>query len=628
MANLTNISIEGSHFKDDQGRTLMLRGVNLSGSSKIPWSAGPGKADFYQHREVSFVNRPFPLEEADEHFARLRHWGLRFLRLLVTWEAVEHAGPGQYDEAYLQYLYQLVSKAYQEGIQLFIDPHQDAWSRFSGGDGAPGWTLEAVGFELKNLHASGAAIIHALNEQPLRLQWITNYTRLAAATMFTLFFGGNDFAPKTNIDGEPVQEFLQRHYFNAFQQVARKLSALPNVVGFGTMNEPSSGFIGMADLNRYSGPYPALGPSPTPFQTMLLGAGYPQRVELWQLGHRRRGYTGLNSQGIRAWQEGRPDIWREHGIWELDSAGQPRLLQPGYFSHVQRNGQTVPVDFAQDYLKPFLQRFAQAIRSITPPAIIFIETTPATDLPRWDPTDVPNVVNATHWYDVFALFTALFVPLLSVDVYTRRPVLGLKRVRELFRAQVGAIKQASLKRMGGVPTLLGEFGVSFNMPFRLNYRFNWFGMQEWALDATFRALETHLLNGTLWNYTADNTNPAGDVWNMEDLSIFSRDQQRNPADINSGGRALRAVVRPYPRCTAGEPLALIFDYRRKYFSFSFRHDPAISAPTEIFVPLLHFPPDYRVKVSDGRYEKDEARQLLCYWHGPEQEIHTIEISKK
>src|SRR5262249_29262794 len=151
-------------------------------------------------------------------------------------------------------------------------------------------------------------------------------------------------------------EFLQRHYLNAFQQVARKLSTLPNVVGFGTMNEPSCGFIGTADLSRYSGPYLALGPSPTPFQTMLLGAGYSQNVELWQLGplgHRRRGFTRLNPRGICAWQAGQPGIWREHGIWDLDSAGQPRLLQTDYFSHVQRNGQTVPVDFAQDYLKPF-----------------------------------------------------------------------------------------------------------------------------------------------------------------------------------------------------------------------------------------------------------------------------------
>lgn len=30
------------------------------------------------HQEATFVNRPFPLEEAHEHFSRLRRWGFTF----------------------------------------------------------------------------------------------------------------------------------------------------------------------------------------------------------------------------------------------------------------------------------------------------------------------------------------------------------------------------------------------------------------------------------------------------------------------------------------------------------------------------------------------------------------------
>lgn len=48
---------------------------------------------FFHHRHVSFVNRPFPLEEADLHFQRLARWGCQCLRVLVPWEALEHAGP-------------------------------------------------------------------------------------------------------------------------------------------------------------------------------------------------------------------------------------------------------------------------------------------------------------------------------------------------------------------------------------------------------------------------------------------------------------------------------------------------------------------------------------------------------
>src|ERR1700720_2588242 len=85
------VHTEGATFKDAAGRTLILRGVNLGGSSKIPFRTSSDP------RDVSYVGRPFPLAEADEHFRRLQSWGLTTVRLIVVWEAVEHAGPGEYD---------------------------------------------------------------------------------------------------------------------------------------------------------------------------------------------------------------------------------------------------------------------------------------------------------------------------------------------------------------------------------------------------------------------------------------------------------------------------------------------------------------------------------------------------
>ena len=108
------IQINGSQFKDQYGRTLMLRGVNLGGSSKLPFSPNGAtyiRDHFFDHRNVSFVGRPFPIEEAEEHFSRLKEWGLTFLRFLVTWEAIEHAGPGIYDQEYLDYVRKIVEKA-------------------------------------------------------------------------------------------------------------------------------------------------------------------------------------------------------------------------------------------------------------------------------------------------------------------------------------------------------------------------------------------------------------------------------------------------------------------------------------------------------------------------------------
>jgi hypothetical protein len=59
--------------------------------------------------------------------------------MMTSWEAVEHAGPQQYDTAYLDYLTALCQMAGEYGFYLFIDFHQDAWNRMSGG-GTPSAT--------------------------------------------------------------------------------------------------------------------------------------------------------------------------------------------------------------------------------------------------------------------------------------------------------------------------------------------------------------------------------------------------------------------------------------------------------------------------------------------------------
>lgn len=70
------------------------------------------------------------------------------------------ARSGQYDEAYITYLHELISMMPKYGITCYIDPHQDVWSRHTGGSGAPTWTLELVGFDIYNLKTTGAAHAH------------------------------------------------------------------------------------------------------------------------------------------------------------------------------------------------------------------------------------------------------------------------------------------------------------------------------------------------------------------------------------------------------------------------------------------------------------------------------------
>jgi hypothetical protein len=627
---MTSICIDGPWFKDERGRTLMLRGVNLGGSSKVPTS--PDGAThigdrFFNHRDVSFVGRPFPLEEADEHFTRLRAWGFTFLRLLVTWEAIEHAGPGLYDEAYLEYIRAIVEKADQHGIAVFIDPHQDVWSRFSGGDGAPGWTFEAVGFDITKFMETGAAIVHQTHGDPFpRMIWPSNSGKLAAATMFSLFFGGNDFAPETKVDGVPVQDYLQRHYIEALTQVAKKLSGLTNVIGYDTMNEPLPGYIGCEDLNAPVGII-KLGSSPSPFQSMLLGSGIAQEVGIWKIGitgEREGGAKLVNSSAVSAWLPDHECVWLRNGVWDLDASGQPRIVRPHHFTKVRDRR----IDFSGDYYRPFANRFAKAIRSVSPDSIIFIESEPRHESMTWSAQDAPNIVFAPHWYDGIVLVLKRFRSSLAADFRTGKVIFGSKRIRRSFADQVASFKRTSEVSFGGVPTLIGEFGIPFDLKGGRAYRTGDYRDQIRAMDRSMRAMEDNLLSCTLWNYTADNTNARGDMWNGEDLSIFSRDQQTNPADIHSGGRALEAVVRPYPSAVAGEPLSMAFDTQKKIFFFEFRHDPEIEAPTEIFVPNYQYPEGYTVEVSDGSYETNPTSQTFVYHYSPSRETHTIHFTKR
>ena len=621
------IHVHGSQFKDEFGRQVKLRGVNLGGSSKVPYAPDGAtyiRDGFFDHRNVSFVGRPFPIDQADEHLERLAEWGFNFLRLLVTWEAIEHAGPGIYDEEYLDYILQVVKKAGEHGIHLFIDPHQDVWSRFSGGDGAPGWTLEAIGFDITHFVETGAALVHATHGDPYpKMIWSSNASKLACATMFTLFFGGNDFAPVTLVEGQPVQEYLQGHYIAAIRQLAMRLKDQPHVLGYDTLNEPSAGYIGWKDLNAPGGLL-TIGDVPTPFQSMLLGAGFSQDVPEWGLGtasFKRLGTHQLNQAHQRAWKDNCDCVWRQNGVWDTQADQAPVLLHPDYFS--VHDGKSV--DFTNHYYRPFANRFAANIRQVHPGALIFLETDFDRQITAWGNDDAQSIVYAPHWYDGYLVAKKEYNPWIGVDSQLRKVVFTPPLIRRSFHQQLARLKSPAEQALGGVPVIVGEFGIPFDLDDKRAYQTGDFSTQAKALQRSLHAIEDNLLDYTLWNYTPDNTNLHGDLWNDEDFSIYSPDQRRDPGDIHSGGRALQAVIRPFPIATAGELLAASFEPHRRKFCMEFRHDPAISAPTVIFVPTYHYPHGYSVGVSDGRYEIQYSAQTLLYWPNLDRKIHRIKI---
>ncbi len=606
------LRIEKSWFIDKEGRRILLRGVNLGGSTKVPAkpdSATQMKTPF--SRKVSFVGRPFPLKAAKEHFTRIRHWGFNAIRFLTTWEAIEHDNPKQYDTEYLEYVEEILKIAAKQRIYTIIDPHQDVWSRAAGGDGAPLWTFEKVGLDFTKFDASEAAFTMQHRYDPKDegayppMSWPQNYRRFANGTMWTLFFAGQDFAPSYKIEGLSAQEYLQQHYFNALKQLAKYLKDNPYVIGFETLNEPGTGWIGQtvdgSDTNIMTPPGYAF----APIDAMLTAAGHPRSVPFFgvegmDIKELRRDL--MNPEGVSCWLKGAEDIWLGEGIWGYDDKGEPVILRNSHF--IEHNGRRV--DFIEDYFSLFVKGYADTIRDIIPTMPIYVVPPPSIVVGGGErlPQDLPdNLVNGTHWYDGPTIGTKIFMDAVNIDTTTRELLMGEEAIKEMFLRQLAHIKAVSTKIQGGIPTVIGEFGLCYDLEKGAAYKV-WKENPEGAWATHIRALtryydvmDAHLLHTMQWNYTADNTVQWGDQWNQEDFSIFSYDHQTDPADISSGGRAIEGFCRPHFVAVAGTPLKMEFSLQSKEFRFEFDADPKVKAPTKLYVPQIHYPEGFDIEFS-------------------------------
>jgi endoglycosylceramidase len=189
-----SLHVEGGRFKDAAGRTVVLRGVNVAGSSKVP---------------------PFTPAMDPAVFDPLRAAGMNVVRLLFTWEAYEPQ-KGAYDKAYLDYYASAVAAARDRGLFVIVDFHQDAFSRFSlggCGDGFPAWALPASIQPAKPDNGPACA------NWGVKMQ--TDKDMMAAWTAFYAGEGG-----------------VRDRYLAMLESVSGRLAAEPAVIGYDLLNEP------------------------------------------------------------------------------------------------------------------------------------------------------------------------------------------------------------------------------------------------------------------------------------------------------------------------------------------------------------------------------------------------------
>ncbi len=562
---------------DGRGRPTLLRGVNLSGSSKVPVTP-PGATHLGVPLEgwadVSFVGRPAPLDEIDGHLERIAGWGLNCLRLLTTWEAIEHAGPGEYDEAYLDYYAEVVRRAGRHGLWVFVDPHHDVWSRWTGGDGAPFWCFDLVGLAPEHFVEAGAVGLDAQD-------WSENYQRVPVATMWTLFYGGDTFCPEL----AGVQQELQDRYIGAVAAVAERIAHLDNVLGYDTLNEPGNGYIGrsarsLVTARRF---FDQDGPAPwSPLEHLAAGDGVTVR---------RKDGEVLNPNGRSIWRHGCP--WQRAGIWTLDRDGRPELAAPDRFRELDGRR----INPFGDFHVPFIRRFRERLREVHPDCLLFIEGSPWDIDTPWDDPD-PLVVNARHWYDIVALGTR------TVGDHEYRGTTDGAGLAAVYGEELRALAKVNEERMGGPPMLLGEYGIPYEMNGGEAFADGDFSLHERLLHAMYEAMDELFMSGTQWNYTPDNTHAHGDQWNHEDLSVYCAE--------DGGGRAVAGFSRPYARHSQGRPTTMRFDPSGARFELVLDASSLADGPTEIAAPAVHYPDGVVVEVSAGEAVFDPATRLVCW----------------
>ena len=537
------LRIDGTKFRDKHNREVTFRGINLAGDAKLPRHPNvPShrKERFFEADDISFVGRPFNLDEANSHLSRLKKWGYNTIRYIFTWEAIEHEGPGKYDAEFISHTIEVLRIAKRYGFYIFMDPHQDAWSRLSGGSGAPLWTLHACGLNPEAVSATQAAFVHNTYPDPAtypKMLWSTNYARLACQTLFTLFFAGKDFAPKAIIDGKNIQDYLTDHYVAMCRHLAKRIHEAGDleddcIIGWETMNEPNRGMIGLQDISVIP-PEQKLqkGTSPTAWQGMLTGSGRALEIDTYEFGSfgpYKSGRELVDPKGTSVWLPKSYDdarygwkrdpnwklgecIWAQHGVWDPK---EDKLLKKDYFSCSPKTGAKLNAEkFTNTYFMDHFRNFRDAVRSIHRDCMILCQA-PVLEVPpmlKGTEDDDARLVFASHYYDGLTLLTKHWNRYYNVDVFGvlrgkyLSPAFALRigetAIRNCLRDQLSAIRQEGLQYMGPHPCLFTEIGIPYDMDNKYAYKSGDYTSQTLAMDANHFALEGSGAAGyTLWTY--------------------------------------------------------------------------------------------------------------------------------
>lgn len=181
--------VRDGFLHDAEGRAMIMRGLNLSGSQKIA---------------------PYLDDKTAADYARVRaDWGFNAIRFIMTWSAIEPQ-QGQYDDVYLGKVAERLGWAHDAGLSVILEIHEDIYGEGFGFDGAPKWTCDAS---------------HYAAFTP-KDPWFLNSTDPDVIACVDGFFNTPD---------------LQDQFTAMWVHAATVLADQPAVIGFDVLNEPNWG---------------------------------------------------------------------------------------------------------------------------------------------------------------------------------------------------------------------------------------------------------------------------------------------------------------------------------------------------------------------------------------------------
>lgn len=187
---MNGLYCSGTDIRDEYGRQRIFRGVNICLKLK--------KSDLYEARKQLLRKKVIK---------NLKKSGVNIVRLGITWASLEE-NRGEYSEELAEILHKFAKRCESENIWVMPDMHQDLFSHYFHGDGAPKWAVDSA----------------LENKAPLAI-WAEGYFYMNGVQQAFYDFWQN----KNNI---------QEDFINCWKFLADTFSDCKNIFGCDYFNEP------------------------------------------------------------------------------------------------------------------------------------------------------------------------------------------------------------------------------------------------------------------------------------------------------------------------------------------------------------------------------------------------------